>query len=240
MSFSSGLTEKENSHSININSIKKNKNPKKSHLNAKLEDNYYENLFKKEMEFNIHPKKENIPNIIREYCKAIEYFSSIGDDKKSQQYKVLIDLFLNNPLTINLLEGNENNNENDINLSLMKSILISNKNREIHQILEEDNIRSGSEQLKNTIHEEEYKKYNKLINKNEEENKNRISINLVNEEIENQHSNFQKNLIMKKNTIYKKEKIINENKLIQSIQNAFINVENKNMEEKSNNSINSK
>ena len=45
---------------------------------------------------------------------------------------------------------------------------------------------------------------------------------------------------MKKNTIYKKEKIINENKLIQSIQNAFINVENKNMEEKSNNSINSK
>ena len=107
----------------------------------------------------------------------------------------------------------------------MKSILISNKNWKTYQILEEDNIHSGSELLENVLLKEENKKYNKLINKNEKENKKIIPVNLINEEIENQHNKFQKNLIMKK-TMIKKEKIINENKLIQSIQNVFINEKN--------------
>ena len=65
MSFESRLTEKQNSGLININLLEKNKHPKKVHSNLELEDNYYENLFLKEMEFNMNPKKEHIPNIIR-------------------------------------------------------------------------------------------------------------------------------------------------------------------------------
>ena len=45
----------------------------------------------------------------------------------------------------------------------MKSILISNKNWKTYQILEEDNIHSGSDLLENVLLKEEYQKYNKLI-----------------------------------------------------------------------------
>ena len=80
MSFESRLTEKQNSGFINFNLFEKNKHPKKVHSNLEFKDNFYENLFLKEMEFNMNPKKENIDNIIRYYCKSVEYFSSIGDD----------------------------------------------------------------------------------------------------------------------------------------------------------------
>ena len=233
MSNQTILTEKEKSQFINPTSFQKTNPLKNNCLKVKLDDNFYENLFLEEMDFQMNPKKDKITDIIRQYCRAVEYFSSIEDTKKVSQYKMLIDLFLNNPIVINLLDNKDNNNNS------MKKILISNKNNEIKKLLVKDNISLISENNNIIIQQEEKDKLDKLINKNENMIKNKPSIDLVNEEIKNQKNNFQKNLLIKKHSLFKKEKNINENKIIQSIQNAFINEKKENQtvicEEKNNN-----
>ena len=217
MSIETKLTEIEKQPFIHANSIQKNISLKKDGLNIELDDNFYENLFLDEMDFHLNPKKDKIIHIIRKYCKAVEYFSSIEDNKKVSKYKKLIDLFLNNPVVINLLD-NKNNNNNS-----MKKILVSNKNKEMNKLLVEDNKSLISENSNINNQQEEQHKLNKLIDKNGIMIKNRPSVDLIKEEIKNQKNNFQKNLLIKKNSLFKKGKNINENKLIQSIQNAFIN-----------------
>ena len=237
MSIETNLTEIEKPPFINANLFQKNISLKKDCLNIELDDNFYENLFLQEMDFYLNPKKDKIIYIVRQYCKAVEYFSSIEDNIKVNQYKTLIDLFLNNPIVINLLD-NKNNNNNS-----MKKILISNKNREMKKLLVHDNIGLIYDNNNNINQQEEQDKLNKLINKNENMIKSRTSVDLVNEEIKNQKNNFQKNLLIKKNSLFKKDKNINENKLIESIQNAFINEKKDKQtiiyEEKINNSSNS-
>ena len=237
MSIETNLTEIEKPPFINANLFQKNISLKKDCLNIELDDNFYENLFLQEMDFYLNPKKDKIIYIVRQYCKAVEYFSSIEDNIKVNQYKTLIDLFLNNPIVINLLD-NKNNNNNS-----MKKILIANKNREMKKLLVQDNIGLIYDNNNNINQQEEQDKLNKLINKNENMIKSRTSVDLVNEEIKNQKNNFQKNLLIKKNSLFKKDKNINENKLIESIQNAFINEKKDKQtiiyEEKINNSSNS-
>ena len=237
MSIETNLTEIEKPPFINANLFQKNISLKKDCLNIELDDNFYENLFLQEMDFYLNPKKDKIIYIVRQYCKAVEYFSSIEDNIKVNQYKTLIDLFLNNPIVINLLD-NKNNNNNS-----MKKILIANKNREMKKLLVQDNIGLIYDNNNNINQQEEQDKLNKLINKNENMIKSRTSVDLVNEEIKNQKNNFQKNLLIKKNRLFKKDKNINENKLIESIQNAFINEKKDKQtiiyEEKINNSSNS-
>ena len=237
MSIETKLTEKEKPPFINANLFQNNISLKKEYLNIELDVNFYENLFLEEMDFYLNPKKDKIIHILRQYCKAVEYFSSIEDNIKASKYKTLIDIFLNNPIVIHLLD-NKNNNNNS-----MKKILISNKNREMKKLLVHDNIGLIYDNNNNINQQEEQDKLNKLINKNENMIKSRTSVDLVNEEIKNQKNNFQKNLLIKKNSLFKKDKNINENKLIESIQNAFINEKKVKQvimcEEKSNNSSNS-
>ena len=65
------------------------------------------------MEFKINPKREEIANIINNYCEIVEYYFSKDDELNAQKYKLLIDVFLNNPIVINLLDNKEITEEND-------------------------------------------------------------------------------------------------------------------------------
>lgn len=242
MSFKHELTDKENSIPIKCSNFKKDKTLKKQNLKLlELKDDFYENLFLAEMEFKMNPNKESIPLIIRQYCRAVEYFSSIQDEEKAKKYKILIDLFLNDPNVINLLENDQNdknlvnvNNENN----LLEKILISNKRRNIGNIYEIDDINFNCEKLKK-IYKDDQKKCNKLMDKYDNFNKIAQYGGLIKEEIKNQQNNFQRNLSLKKNSLHKRKKSNNKDKIIQSIQNAFINEKNENaiFEEKMDNLI---
>ena len=234
MSKKQKLTEKEIIKSSKNKCFQKHINTKKDNLKLELENNYYENLFLEEMEFLSNPEKEKIPKIISKYCKAVEYFSSKEDNIRANQYKSLIDIFLNNPNVINVLENKYSNNNIDDN-SFMKKLLISNKNKYLNNSsFNDDNISLDYKILKELFNNEEEKKtYDNLImNKNEKIKKRKDSINLINEEIKDQQNNFQKKLMIKRNSLFKNGKNINENKIIESIQKAFIN------ENKENNSLN--
>ena len=226
MSFTHALTDRYRSIFTDSNYYQNNKSVRKYNPKIELEDNYYENLFLEEMEFKLEPKKKKIPRLIRKYCKCVEYFSSLEENKKAKQYKTLIDLFLNNPTVVNILEGIENTINNNSNNTFMKKYIISNKIRKLNNAFVGDNIKFNYDKLKNIFNEKEYKKFNNLINNKENLDINRLSFNLINEEIKNQHNNFQKNLKIKKKSLNKREKrgkSLNENKIIQSIKNAFIN-----------------
>jgi hypothetical protein len=226
MSLIQMLTDNQICKFVGLNFIQNNTPLQKNPSKLELEDNYYENLFLEEMQFKCEPKKHNISNLLSRYCKSVEYFSSLEDEKKAQQYKTLIDLFLNNPTVLNLLEGKENSD--NTNNNFMKKYIIANKNRIVNNSFIEDDIKCNYEKLNSIININEY---NNLINNKENLDNNRVSYNIINEEIKNQQNNFHKNLNMRKSILNKKEKKekrekqinINENKLIQSIQNAFIN-----------------
>lgn len=97
-----------------------------------LEENFYEKLFLDEMKFRNNPNKANMKNIIRKHCHAVEYFSSIGDDKRAMRYKLLNNIFLNDPQVIQTLDEDNNNIKNAINESknnLITNILILNQKR---------------------------------------------------------------------------------------------------------------
>ena len=138
---------------------------------------------------------------------------------------MLIDLFLNSPNVLNLLD-----NKNNSNYDSIKKIITDNQKNKMNNILEEDNITIHSSKIKKILKKEEEKeKINKLINDDENEIKKKDSTNLINEDIKNQQNKFQQKLMIKKHSLFKKVKSINENKLLMSIQNASIN-ENKEIE----------
>ena len=93
-------------------------------LKLQLEENYYEKLFIEEMNFRKNPTKVNMRKIIQKHCQAVEYFSSIGDNKKATKYKLLNNIFLNDPQVIQALDKNE---IFDIKNNNIKGILISNQ-----------------------------------------------------------------------------------------------------------------
>ena len=224
MSYELNLTEKERSKFIKNNSFQRKKSLGNNLFFYELDDNYYEKLFLRESEFKLNPKKEKISPIIRNYCKAVEYFSAIDDEKKIGEYKMLIDLFLNSPNVLNLLDNNLDNNDKE-NFNSMKKILIANKKRKMNNMIEEDedDISFNSENINFLMNQKGKEKLNKLINKDENEIKKKDSVNLINEDIKSQQNKFKQKLLIKRNSTFKKGKNINENNLVQSIQNASIN-----------------
>ena len=224
-----------------------NETIKNDDLKLKLEENYYENLFLEEMEFRNNPNSSNIKKIIQKQCEAVEYFSSIGEDNLSKKYKLLNNIFLNDPLVINTLdidnhyEDNCNNDKNNKNKMII-DILIKNKKIYLDKYGENDdiddfNFNMNNINIINIINENEKnekEKYDKLMKKNSFEN-NIESINLINNEIDSQKNNFKKNLTLK----LQKKKSLNENKILQGIQNVFINTNNDNKEIKPENNNNS-
>ena len=119
------LTDEGKSSLINITPLKYNKSSKKESFELTLEDDFLEKLFLEEMEFKINPNKEAIPNIISKYCKIVEYYSSKGDEINAKKYKLLIDVFLNNPIEFNLLDNKEINEDNiDVKNNLLIKLII--------------------------------------------------------------------------------------------------------------------
>ena len=218
MSYELNLTENANLKFIKKNSFHRKKSLENNLFFYELDDNYYEKLFLRESEFKLNPQKEKILPLIRNYCMIVEYFSAIDDDKKMGEYKMLIDLFLNSPNVLNILDKNDNENFNS-----MKKILISNKKRKMNSMIEEDDISFNSENINFVLNQKGQEKLNKLINKDQKEIKKKDSVNLINEDIKCQQNKFKQKLLIKRNSTFKKGKNINENNLVQSIQNASIN-----------------
>ena len=204
----------------------------KEDLKLQLEENYYEKLFIEEMNFRKSPNKSHMKNIIQKHCQAVEYFSSIGDNKNAMKYKLLNNIFLNDPQVISELdsENKENINNNNsayLNNDLIKNILILNKKKNSDKYIDindfdDININSKLNNIFNINNNNEQEKFEELIKKkNSFENK-AESINIINEEIKIQNNNFKRNLTLK----LKQKKGINENKILQGIQNVFINEKN--------------
>ena len=216
------LTDERKSSLINIIPSKDNKSSKKGNFKLKLEDDFLEKLFSEEMEFKMNPNKEAIPNIINKYCEIVEYYSSKDDEINAQKYKLLIDVFLNNPTVVNLLDNKEINEENDVvNNNLLRKLIISNKKKHIDISDEIDDINFNFGKSKNFSRINEKEIYNRIININRYKNANTEDI--INKEIKDQQSNFQRKLTLKKvNTLHKRSNSSNENKIIQSIQNTYI------------------
>ena len=156
------------------------------------------------MEFKINPNKEAIPNIINKYCKIVEYYSSKGDEINAKKYKLLIDVFLNNPIVVNLLDNKEINEESDVvNNNLLKKLIISNKKKHIDISDEIDDINLNFEKIKNFLGNNEKELNNRLMNINK--NKDFNTEDIINKEIKDQQSNFQRKLMLKKvNALHKK------------------------------------
>ena len=189
-----------------------------------LEENYYEKLFLEEMKFRNNPNKASMKNIIRKHCHAVEYFSSIGDDKRAMRYKLLNNIFLNDPQVIQTLDEEDSNNINinDSKNNLITNILILNqmKNNKRFKESKDSNIIQSKF---NFVFNKEQEKLDELIKKkNSFENKIE-SINIINDEIQTQQNNFKRNLTLK----MQKKKSLNENKILQGIKNVLINGKNK-------------
>ena len=217
------LTDEGKSILINITPSKNNESCKKQNFKLTLDDDFLEKLFSEEMEFKMNPKKEAIPNIINKYCKIVEYYSSKDDETNAQKYKLLIDIFLNSPTVVNLLDNKEINEENDVvNKNLLKKLIISNKKKHCDISEEIDDINFNFGKSKNFLLNDEKEIYNRLMNNNRYKDANTEDI--INKEIKDQQNNFQRRLSLKKvNTLHKRSKSSNENKIIQSIQNTYIN-----------------
>ena len=211
----------------NLTAIEKKDNtPSSDDLKLKLEENYYEKLFVEEMKFRTNPNKVLMKSIIQKHCQAVEYFSSIGDDKRATRYKLLNNVFLNDPQLINTLDEQNSNELNIINCSkykLIKDLLILNQKK---NKFNDDNCNNKIKYRFNFKTDKEQEKFDELIKKkNSFENKIE-SINLINDEIKTQKNNFKKNLTLK----LQKKKSMNENKILQGIKNVLIkgkNTENK-------------
>ena len=188
-----------------------------------LEENFYEKLFIEEMKFRNNPNKANMKNIIRKHCHAVEYFSSIGDDKRAMRYKLLNNIFLNDPQVIQTLD--EDNNKNVINESknnLVTNILILNQKKNNEKFKENKDLNIIQTKFDFMFNQEQGKLDELIKKKNSFENKVE-SINLINDEIKTQQNNFKKNLTLK----MQKKKSLNENKILQGIKNVLIKGKNK-------------
>lgn len=217
------LTDEGNSDLINITPSKYHKLSQKENYKLKLEEDFLEKLFSEEMEFRMNPNREAIPKIINKYCKIVEYYSSKDDEINVQKYKLLIDIFLNNPIVVSLLDNQEINEESDTNNNnLLKKLIFSNKKKHIDNLDEIDDINFNFEKFKKFLGNNEKEIYNRLMNINKF--KDIKTEDIINKEIKDQQNNFQRKLSLKKvNTSHKRSKSSNENKIIQSIQNTFIN-----------------
>ena len=186
-----------------------------------LEENFYEKLFLEEMKFRNNPNKANMKNIIRKHCHAVEYFSSIGDDKRAMRYKLLNNIFLNDPQVIQTLDE-DNNNKNESNNNLITNILILNQKKNNEKFKENKDFNIIQTKFDFMFNQEQGKLDELIKKKNSFENKVE-SINLINDEIQSQQNNFKKNLTLK----MQKKKSLNENKILQGIKNVLIKGKNK-------------
>ena len=190
----------------------------------KLEENYYEKLFIEEMNFRNNPNKTFMKSIIQKHCQAVEYFSSIGDNKRAMKYKLLNNIFLNDPQVIETLDEEDNidNNidNNDIKCDknkLIKNILILNQKKNSDKF-KDSNDNSYLKNKLNFVLCNEKEKLNELIKKKNSFENNLGSKNLIDDDIKAQENNFKKNLTLK----LQKKKSINENKILQGIKNVLI------------------
>ena len=200
--------------------------PSKEDLELQLEENYYEKLFIEEMNFRNKPTKSIAKRIIQKHCQAVEYFSSIEDNKRASKYKLLNNIFLNDPQVIQILDKKE---ISDLKNNMIKKILISNQKENQDKYKKSNEFDEIKPKKFCFDFNDEKEKLEELIKKkNIFENK-KESINLINDEITEQKNNFKKNLSLK----LQKKKSLNENKILQGIQNVFIKV--KSSEKKYNN-----
>ena len=199
--------------------------PSPEDTKLQLEENFYEKLFIEEMKFRNNPNKANMKNIIRKHCHAVEYFSSIGDDKRAMRYKLLNNIFLNDPQVIQTLDEDNNNIKNAINESknnLITNILILNQKKNNEKFKENKDLNIIQTKFDFMFNQEQGKLDELIKKKNSFENKIE-SINLINDEIKTQQNNFKKNLTLK----MQKKKSLNENKILQGIKNVLIKGKNK-------------
>ena len=187
-----------------------------------LEENFYEKLFLEEMKFRNNPNKANMKNIIRKHCHAVEYFSSIGDDKRAMRYKLLNNIFLNDPQVIQTLDEDNNNFKNESKNNLVTNILILNQKKNNEKFKENKDLNIIQTKFDFMFNQEQGKLDELIKKKNSFENKIE-SINLINDEIQTQQNNFKKNLTLK----MQKKKSLNENKILQGIKNVLIKGKNK-------------
>ena len=186
-----------------------------------LEENFYEKLFLEEMKFRNNPNKANMKNIIRKHCHAVEYFSSIGDDKRAMRYKLLNNIFLNDPQVIQTLDE-DNNNKNESNYNLITNILILNQKKNNEKFKENKDFNIIQTKF-DFMFNQDQGKLDELIKKKNSFGNKVESINLINDEIQSQQNNFKKNLTLK----MQKKKSLNENKILQGIKNVLIKGKNK-------------
>ena len=208
---------------INIpNNLSNNDNGK-----LQLEENYYKKLFIEEMNFRKNPTQLGIKNIIQKHCHAVEYFSSIGDNNRAMRYKLLNNIFLNDSQVIGTLD-NEKIKKSGLGTNLINNILILNKKKNSEEY---NKIKDDFDDIKgkyNFLFFNEQEKIDELIRKKNELEKNNESNNLIEDEINIQKNNFKKNLTLK----LQKKKTSNENKILQGIQQVFINEKNINNKNK--------
>ena len=208
---------------INIsNNLSNNDNGK-----LQLEENYYKKLFIEEMNFRKNPTQSGIKNIIQKHCHAVEYFSSIGDNNRAMRYKLLNNIFLNDSQVIRTLD-HEKIKKSGLGTNLIKNILILNKKKNSEEY---NKIKDDFDDIKgkyNFLFFNEQEKIDELIKKKKELEKNNESNNLIEDEINIQKNNFKKNLTLK----LQKKKTSNENKILQGIQQVFINEKNINNKNK--------
>ena len=208
---------------INIpNNLSNNDNGK-----LQLEENYYKKLFIEEMNFRKNPTQLGIKNIIQKHCHAVEYFSSIGDNNRAMRYKLLNNIFLNDSQVIRTLDHEKIKNSG-LGTNLIKNILILNKKKNSEEY---NKIKDDFDDIKgkyNFLFFNEQEKIDELIRKKNELEKNIESNNLIEDEINIQKNNFKRNLTLK----LQKKKTSNENKILQGIQQVFINEKNINNKNK--------
>ena len=147
-----------------------------------LEENFYEKLFLEEMKFRNNPNKANMKNIIRKHCHAVEYFSSIGDDKRAMRYKLLNNIFLNDPQVIQTLDE-DNNNKNESNNNLITNILILNQKKNNEKFKENKDFNIIQTKF-DFMFNQDQGKLDELIKKKNSFGNKVESINLINDEIQ--------------------------------------------------------
>ena len=229
------LTATENPDYLLSESSLTENNERSEDSKLKLEENYYEKLFIEEMNFRNNPNSNHMKNIIQKHCNAVEYFSSIGDNKRAMKYKLLNNIFLNDMQVIKTLDSENNNDIDDIKCQnskyyFIKNILILNQKKNIDKYKNTQDFDDIKPKF-NFIFNNEQEKFDELIKKKNSVENNVESLNLINDEINSQKNNFKKNLSLK----LQKKKSLNENKILQGIQKVFIN--GKNIDDKSNNTI---
>ena len=211
------LTEQKKSPKVSNNLENHiNKSKLKKYKELKLPPQFYENLFANEMEFKEKPKKELIPKIIEKYCLAVEYFSSKGDDLRTDKFKFLLNIFLFDSNVLSLLNDDETL-ANPVKKNLKNELIIKNIEKQLEQ-----NFDSNSKIYKlNQFNDENDFKIKQKIHNGNTEMKRKNTMDILLNEIEIQQNNFKKKLFLKK-ILKNKNKKISKEQIKRSIQNTTI------------------